>query len=66
MDLNELFAEAVKLGILPVVKQLVEVGVDVRTNDDRALQWAAEKGHTAVVDYLESEIKKLENSAKVL
>ena len=66
MKLNRLFDEAVKLGILPVVKQLVSAGADVRADNDCALQWAVYNGNTAVVNYLESEIKKLENSTKVL
>ena len=65
MDLNKLFIEAVKLGILPVAKQLVEAGANVRAYDDYALRYAAEKGHTAIADYLKSEIAKLENKAKV-
>ena len=96
MNLDRLFEEAVTLGLLPVIKQLVRsgasigegdvcllrwavryhdleivkylisIGANVRSDDDHAFRVAASNGHTAVVDYLKKEIEKLENSAKVL
>jgi ankyrin repeat protein len=54
MNLNRLFIEASKLGILPVVRQLVEAGANVRADNDYALRWAAEKGHLETVKYLVS------------
>ena len=61
-----IFINAAGNGHLEIVKYLVSVGADVRTRGDRALQLAAEFGQTAVVEFLKSEIAKLENRAKVL
>jgi len=41
-------------GHLPVVKFLVEQGVDIHANNNQALIWASEKGHLPVVNYLNS------------
>jgi ankyrin repeat protein len=54
MNLNKLFIEAVKLGILPVIKQLVEAGSNVRIGDDCALRYTTVAGRLDIVKYLVS------------
>ena len=48
----DLLIEAVKLGLLPIVRQLVELGANPRLYDDYALKYAAQKGHLETVKYL--------------
>lgn len=48
---------AAKHGSLPIIKMLVEAGVDPRTTDDgvsggTAIHWAADGGNTDILDYL--------------
>jgi len=52
MNLNKLLIEAVQLGILPIVRQLVEVGCITREDYDWALKLAAQLGHLEIVTYL--------------
>ena len=47
-----LLIEAVKLGLLPVVRQLVESGVNPRGYNDYILKIASQKGQLDVVKYL--------------
>ena len=54
MNLDRLLIEAVKLGILPVIKQLVEAGANVRVGDDCALRYATIEGQLETVKYLVS------------
>ena len=53
MDLNELLREAVKLGILPVVAQLVD-RTAIRYNKDYLLKESARAGHLDLVKYFVS------------
>jgi ankyrin repeat protein len=54
MNLNKLFLEAAKLNILPIMKLLVNIGIDPRQSKEQALIYAATKGHLETVKYLVS------------
>jgi ankyrin repeat protein len=54
MNLNRLFIEALKLDMLPVIRKLVEAGVDARFYNDASLRWAAQHGRLETVKYLVS------------
>jgi hypothetical protein len=52
MNKFDLLFEAVKLGLLPIVRQLVESGIYPRVHDDYILKIASQKGQLDVVKYL--------------
>ena len=53
--MDDLLIESVKLGLLPIVKKLIEQGANVNTDDDLAIKWAARDGHLEIVKYLVSQ-----------
>jgi ankyrin repeat protein len=52
VNLKQLFREAVDRGMLPVVKYLIEAGVNPRIDDERALKIASVNGDIDIVRYL--------------
>ena len=52
--MNDLLMESAKLGLLPVVKKLIEQGANVHAGNDKAIKWAAQNGHLETVKYLKS------------
>lgn len=57
-ELDSQLIEWCRRGQLEVVRELVDMGADVRAKDDYALRWSAEHGHLEVTDYLRSIINK--------
>ena len=57
-QLNNSLIKFSKLGILEVVKYLVEHGANVNAYDDDALIWASANGHLEVVKCLKNVMKK--------
>ena len=53
-NLNDDLFKASKLGLLKVVKYLVENGANIHVYDNQAVRWASNNGHLEVVKYLES------------
>ena len=53
--MNDLLIESVKLGILPIIKKLIEQGANIHAEDDYAIRWAAWNGHLETVKYLVSQ-----------
>ena len=52
--MDNLLIESAKLGLLPVVKRLIEQSANVSAEDDWAIRYAAYCGHLETVKYLES------------
>ena len=52
--MNDLLIESSKLGLLPVIKKLIEQGANVHADNDWAIRYAAYYGHLEMVKYLES------------
>lgn len=44
--------QACRYGDLPALQELLAQNVDIHENDDQALQWAAQNGHTEIVGIL--------------
>ena len=57
-QLNNSLFKFSRIGMLKVVKCLVKNGANVNAYDDYALKWASENGHTEVVKYLKTVMKK--------
>ena len=53
--MNNLLIESAELGLLPVIKKLIEQGANVSVRDNYALRLAASWGHLEVVKYLVSQ-----------
>ena len=52
--MNDLLIESAKLGLLPVIKKLIEQGANIHADNDLAIRRAANNGHLETVRYLES------------
>ena len=50
------FVEVGKAGYYHIAKWMIEHGADVHADDDFALRWAREMGHTEIVKLLEDWI----------
>ena len=51
---------------LRIVHYLIRLGADVHARDDQALQWASEKGHLEVVQYLLSATDGLKERSRMV